>query len=125
MVLGDGGDFNPDYCHHVTDCQSAFCKDSENNRQDGHGDASAISRDAGDSAFGQQASELEDFREVNQDYKIWQIRAGIWSSLVSPLTFLVVNTTLVCVIWQGQLNISAGLLTQGMLALWSIIYYKF
>ena len=66
-------------------------------------------------AFGQQASELEDFREVNQDYKIWQIRAGIWSSLVSPLTFLVVNTTLVCVIWQGQVNISAGLLTQGML----------
>ena len=66
-------------------------------------------------AFGQDASELEDFREVNQDYKIWQIRAGIWSSLVSPLTFLVVNTTLVCVIWQGQLNIFAGLLTQGML----------
>ena len=66
-------------------------------------------------AFGQQARELEDFREVNQDYKVWQIRAGIWSSLVSPLTFLVVNTTLVCVIWQGQLNISAGLLTQGML----------
>ena len=66
-------------------------------------------------AFGQLSSELEDFREVNQDYKIWQIRAGIWSSLVSPLTFLVVNTTLVCVIWQGQLNISAGLLTQGML----------
>ena len=66
-------------------------------------------------AFGQQSSELEDFREVNQDYKIWQICAGIWSSLVSPLTFLVVNTTLVCVIWQGQLNISAGLLTQGML----------
>ena len=66
-------------------------------------------------AFGQDASELEDFREVNKAYKIWQIRAGIWSSLVSPLTFLVVNTTLVCVIWQGQLNISAGLLTQGML----------
>lgn len=66
-------------------------------------------------AFGQQARELEDFREVNQDYKIWQIRAGFWSSLVSPLTFLVVNTTLVCVIWQGQVNISAGLLTQGML----------
>ena len=66
-------------------------------------------------AFGQQASELENFREVNQDYKVSQIHAGIWSSLVSPLTFLVVNTTLVCVIWQGQLTISAGILTQGML----------
>lgn len=66
-------------------------------------------------AFGQQVNELDDFKEVNQDYKIWQIRAGIWSSLVSPLTFLVVNMTLVCVIWQGQVNISAGLLTQGML----------
>ena len=66
-------------------------------------------------AFEQQVSELDEFKEVNQDYKIWQIRSGIWSSLVSPLTFLVVNTTLVCVIWQGQLTISAGLLTQGML----------
>ena len=66
-------------------------------------------------AFGQQVSELDEFKEVNQDYKIWQIRSGIWSSLVSPLTFLVVNTTLVCVIWQGQLTISAGLLSQGML----------
>ena len=43
-------------------------------------------------AFGQQASELENFREANQDYKVSQIHAGIWSSLVSPLTFLVVNT---------------------------------
>ena len=66
-------------------------------------------------AFEQQVSELDEFKEVNQDYKIWQIRSGIWSSLVSPLTFLVVNTTLVCVIWQGQLTISAGLLSQGML----------
>ena len=66
-------------------------------------------------AFGQQVSELGEFKEVNQDYKIWQIRSGIWSSLVSPLTLLVVNTTLVCVIWQGQLTISAGLLSQGML----------
>lgn len=66
-------------------------------------------------AFGQQVSELDEFKEVNQDYKIWQIRAGNWSSLVSPLTFLVVNTTLVCIIWQGQITISAGLLTQGML----------
>ena len=35
-------------------------------------------------AFGQQASELEDFREVNQDYKVWQIRevSGlVWSVL--------------------------------------------
>ena len=43
--------FDADYCHHVSDCQSALCKDSENHRQDGHGDTSAISRDAGDSGL--------------------------------------------------------------------------
>ena len=51
LVLGDGGHFDADYCHHVSDCQSALCKDSENHRQDGHGDTSAISRDASDSGL--------------------------------------------------------------------------
>ena len=34
---------------------------------------------------------------------------------ISPLTFLVVNMTLIAILWQGNLQIQAGLLSQGML----------
>ena len=66
-------------------------------------------------AFGQTEREVREFRQTNELYKIWQIRTGIWSSLIGPLTFLVVNGTLVMVIWQGQGAIQMGNLTQGML----------
>lgn len=66
-------------------------------------------------AFGQTEREVTEFRQTNELYKIWQIRTGIWSSLISPLTFLVVNATLVMVIWQGQGAIQVGSLSQGML----------
>lgn len=66
-------------------------------------------------AFGQTEREVAEFRQTNELYKMWQIRTGIWSSLISPLTFLVVNGTLVMVIWQGQGAIQMGSLTQGML----------
>lgn len=66
-------------------------------------------------AFGQTEREVTEFRQTNELYKMWQIRTGIWSSLISPLTFLVVNTTLVMVIWQGQGAIQVGSLSQGML----------
>ena len=66
-------------------------------------------------AFGQTEREVTEFRQTNELYKMWQIRTGIWSSLISPLTFLVVNATLVMVIWQGQGAIQVGSLSQGML----------
>lgn len=66
-------------------------------------------------AFGQTEREVTEFRQTNELYKMWQIRTGIWSSLISPLTFLVVNATLVMVIWQGQGTIQVGSLSQGML----------
>lgn len=66
-------------------------------------------------AFGQTEREVTEFRQTNELYKMWQIRTGIWSILISPLTFLVVNATLVMVIWQGQGAIQVGSLSQGML----------
>lgn len=66
-------------------------------------------------AFGQMNREIQDFRDTNEIYKIWQIKTGIWSSLISPLTFLVVNSTLIMVIWHGHLAIGQDLLTQGKL----------
>lgn len=66
-------------------------------------------------AFGQTTKEIQEFQNINENYKTWQIKTGILSSLISPLTFLVVNSTLVIVIWHGNLAIGHGLLTQGKL----------
>ena len=66
-------------------------------------------------AFGQAAHEEAEFNEVNQDYTKWQLVVSKWSSLISPLTFLVVNGTLICILWQGQASIQMGRLSQGML----------
>ena len=66
-------------------------------------------------AFGQAAHEEAEFNEINQDYTKWQLLVSKWSSLISPLTFLVVNGTLICILWQGQASIQMGRLSQGML----------
>ncbi|MFH0383964.1 ABC transporter ATP-binding protein [Streptococcus sp. A11] len=66
-------------------------------------------------AFGQVAREVAHFQALNLAYKNRQLQAGYWSSLLSPLTFLVVNATLMILIWQGNLAISNNLLEQGML----------
>ena len=66
-------------------------------------------------AFGQATHEEAEFNEVNQDYTKWQLVVSKWSSLIGPLTFLVVNGTLICILWQGQATIQMGTLSQGML----------
>lgn len=66
-------------------------------------------------AFGQSERELDNCTTVNKDLKTWQLKTGVIASLISPLTFLVVNMTLIAILWQGNLQIQGGLLTQGML----------
>ena len=66
-------------------------------------------------AFGQSERELDNFTTVNKDLKKWQLKTGVIASLISPLTFLVVNMTLIAVLWQGNLQIQGELLSQGML----------
>ena len=66
-------------------------------------------------AFGQIKAEEENFQKTNQDYTDWQIKTGYISTLITPLTYLAVNVTLIVVIWQGQIAISHHYLSQGML----------
>ena len=66
-------------------------------------------------AFGQSERELDNFTTVNKELKKWQLKTGVISSLISPLTFLVVNMTLIAILWQGNVQIQGGLLSQGML----------
>ncbi|MGT2947871.1 ABC transporter ATP-binding protein [Streptococcus devriesei] len=66
-------------------------------------------------AFGQVEAEEQHFQETNQAYTDWQIKTGYIATLITPLTYLAVNATLIVVIWQGQIAISGNHLSQGML----------
>ncbi|NQG97536.1 ABC transporter ATP-binding protein [Streptococcus suis] len=66
-------------------------------------------------AFGQKLREKEDFEKGNQAYLGQLVRAGRWSSSLTPLTYLIVNMTLIVLIWQGSFAIAFNQLEQGML----------
>ncbi|WP_246746864.1 ABC transporter ATP-binding protein, partial [Streptococcus mitis] len=66
-------------------------------------------------AFGQEKRELQIFQTLNQVYARLQEKTGFWSSLLTPLTYLIVNGTLLVIILQGYVSIQGGLLSQGAL----------
>lgn len=59
--------------------------------------------------------ELQIFQTLNQVYARLQEKTGFWSSLLTPLTYLIVNGTLLVIIWQGYISIQGGVLSQGAL----------
>ena len=66
-------------------------------------------------AFGQERREIENFQVLNQVYTAIQMKTGYWSSLLTPLTYLIVNGTLLVIIWNGYFSIQGGWLSQGAL----------
>ena len=66
-------------------------------------------------AFGQEKREIEYFQVLNQIYTAIQMKTGYWSSLLTPLTYLIVNGTLLVIIWNGYISIQGGWLSQGAL----------
>lgn len=66
-------------------------------------------------AFGQERREIENFQVLNQVYTAIQMKTGYWSSLLPPLTYLIVNGTLLVIIWNGYISIQGGWLSQGAL----------
>ena len=66
-------------------------------------------------AFGQERREIENFQVLNQVYTAIQMKTGYWSTLLPPLTYLIVNGTLLVIIWNGYISIQGGWLSQGAL----------
>lgn len=66
-------------------------------------------------AFGQEKREIEHFQVLNQIYTAIQMKTGYWSSLLTPLTYLIVNGTLLVIIRNGYISIQGGWLSQGAL----------
>ena len=64
-------------------------------------------------AFGRQAEENADFSETNNEYTRIQIAAGKISALLNPATYVIMNLSIVAILWFGSRQVYVGVLTQG------------
>lgn len=65
-------------------------------------------------AFCKEETEVDSFREKNQELTRRQLLAGRISSLMNPVTYVVINLAIVILVRVGALKVESGLLTQGL-----------
>ncbi|WP_438349365.1 ABC transporter ATP-binding protein [Paenibacillus sp. FA6] len=64
-------------------------------------------------AFAKSRQERQRFNETAEDLTHTAIRVGRISALLNPLTTLVVNVTIIAILWVGGIHINEGRLSQG------------
>lgn len=64
-------------------------------------------------AFHREAAEQCQFTQENQALTAFQQAVGKVSSLMNPLTYLILNLALAALLWSGALKVQSGILTQG------------
>ena len=64
-------------------------------------------------AFGNEEKEVEKYEKENTVLEKIQIKVGWISSLLNPLTFVVVNLAIVFLLYYGGVKVELGILTQG------------
>lgn len=64
-------------------------------------------------AFNKQDDELKYFKEKNEELNHLQKFVGKISGLMNPLTYVVVNVSIIALIWIGGVRVNEGALTQG------------
>ncbi|MGI6153597.1 MAG: ABC transporter ATP-binding protein [Christensenellaceae bacterium] len=64
-------------------------------------------------AFLRQNEEKKRFEDAAEQTNAMQLRVGRISALINPLTFLVVNTAIIALLWFGGGAVNAGGLSQG------------
>ena len=64
-------------------------------------------------AFNQEKREKKEFNKINESLTVKLIKTGNITVLTTPLTFVVVNVTLILLIWNGATFVYEGTLTQG------------
>jgi len=71
-------------------------------------------------AFRLEDKEIAEFDSRNEELTATQKFAGRISALLNPLTYVIINLAIICLIRTGAIRVSAGLLTQGaVLALYN------
>ena len=64
-------------------------------------------------AFNKQEDELKHFKDKNEELNHLQKFVGKISGLMNPLTYVVVNVSIIALIWVGGVRVNQGALTQG------------
>ena len=64
-------------------------------------------------AFAMEDAECEAFREENDGLTLSQKKVGHISALLNPLTYIIINIGILCLIYTGAIRVQAGDLTQG------------
>lgn len=64
-------------------------------------------------AFSRQESEMKEFEENSESLFQLQLLVGKISSLLNPLTYIVVNFAIIAILWSGGIQVNVGSLTQG------------
>lgn len=64
-------------------------------------------------AFNKQEEEINKFASENEQLNHVQMVVGRISSLMNPITYILVNGATIALIWMGAIRVDAGQLTQG------------
>ena len=64
-------------------------------------------------AFNHEQKEIEDFDKCSEELKDMQLYGGRISAYLNPITYVIVNLSIVLIIYVGGLRVDTGRLTQG------------
>ena len=64
-------------------------------------------------AFNKEEEEISHFKTENEQFTRLQTFVGKISALMNPLTFVIVNSAILVLVWTGAWRVEGGILTQG------------
>ena len=64
-------------------------------------------------AFGREQTQVREFADINEKLANSQLHVGRISAMLNPLTYVVVNSVIIAVLWMGAGKVENGILLQG------------
>ena len=64
-------------------------------------------------AFGREETQVAEFAQINEKLADSQLHVGKISAMLNPLTYVVVNSAIIAVLWMGAGKVETGVLMRG------------
>ena len=64
-------------------------------------------------AFGREETQVQEFAQLSSKLADSQLRVGKISAMMNPLTYVVVNSAIIAVLWMGAVKVGGGVLLRG------------